>query len=393
MQNFIADKNSFGLRHQIAAVLILSLILWLTNAPVFFRHAQASNVTSFSDTLGDSNLSTVSSSTLQFTLTSAIYANGNTPSMRIQFDPSGSAFSEAYSAASTSQFYIKAGATDVDIVSSCSGVNQATITSSYNNGTNEYVEFDFCSNGPDIATGTVMTVGIGPLITNPSSANSYVVRLLSGAFNANSGDTRVAVLNNVTVTATVDTSFTFTVSGMATSTTVNGTTTTFATTNTLIPFGELPQGAPATGAQRLNVATNATHGFVVTVHENQDLTDTSGDTIHLFKDGAATVAPTAWTSPSNTLGNTSTYGHFGITSSDDVQNQAGYGTYDYTGNKYSGAFFSTTTLPVFANSGPSDGLATNIGSTTVGYTIQVGSLQPAGNDYTNTIEYVATPTF
>ena len=48
---------------------------------------------------------------------------------------------------------------------------------------------------------------------------------------------------------------------------------------------------------------------------------------------------------------------------------------------------------IFWHTGPSDGTTANIGSTTVAYTIQVGALQEAGNDYTNTLTYVATPTF
>lgn len=46
-----------------------------------------------------------------------------------------------------------------------------------------------------------------------------------------------------------------------------------------------------------------------------------------------------------------------------------------------------------ATNGPADGSTAHQGRTRVGYKIQIGSLQEAGTDYTNTLTYVATPTF
>jgi hypothetical protein len=88
-----------------------------------------------------------------------------------------------------------------------------------------------------------------------------------------------------------------------------------------------------------------------------------------------------------------TYGHLGITTDD-----ADLGTIDtvtavndFTGRKYAGNIDQPRL--VFAHLGPADGVTQNKGKARVGYQIEIGDLQEAGNDYTNTLTYVATPTF
>ncbi|NBV76676.1 hypothetical protein EBR66_00710 [bacterium] len=208
-----------------------------------------------------------------------------------------------------------------------------------------------------------------------------------GGTQDNSGETRVAILSNVTVTASVDTSFTFTVAGVASGASVNGDTTS-TTTATAIGFGTLVPTVPVIAAQDLTVTTNAVNGFSVTVQEDQNLTSANGADIDLFKDGNENVAPTTWTSPTNTLGQEKTYSHLGI-SSEDATLTAGdeFGTSLYAGN------FGSTTRQVFYHNGPANGSTANIGATRVGYKIEIASLQEAANDYINRITYVATPVF
>ena len=201
-----------------------------------------------------------------------------------------------------------------------------------------------------------------------------------------SGQTRVAIVNNVTLTASVDTTFTFTVTGMATSSTVNGETLTASSTPTVLAFGTLSPGVATVLGHQLNVTTNAKNGFSVTVQENQPPTSAIGANIDLFKDGATTSVPTAWTSPTNVLGQPNTYGHIGVTSADSDE-----GAGEFVGTKYAGNFDQPRQL--FSNPGPADGVTANQGSTTVAYKIQIGTLQEAANDYTNVLTYVATPTF
>ena len=115
-----------------------------------------------------------------------------------------------------------------------------------------------------IGAGATVTVKVGTVadggvaqITNPGTEGSREINV-SFADGADTGETRVAIVNNVLVTATVDTVFTFAVTGVATGVDVNGVDTTGgSSTATLIPFGELTAGVASTAAQSLSVSTNA----------------------------------------------------------------------------------------------------------------------------------------
>jgi hypothetical protein len=389
---------SFGLPSQVAFVLILALLLWFSGLP-FLHHVDAYNVQSFSDTLSESGPSLQSAHHLQFQAKSSIIG-AKSPTLSVTFDPTGttpngnSLFTETgVSTSSSILLYATTGTyTQVANAGACSG-DSYYVTGDYNNGTAEDVIFHFCSTmTTTIATDTVVTLDIGTTtgslypIINPSTSNTNYVIRLGGTFQSNTGDTRVAIVDNVLVTASVDTSFTFTVSGVGTGLTYNGTSTTFTTTSNTIPFGTLPVTGPVSGAQRLNVSTNASHGFVVTVSENQPLTDSQGDLIYQFNNGATTSAPAVWAPPTNTITKYNTYGHFGLTSTDDE------GGSEFSGGKYVGNFLNNPRT-VFTHVGPADGFTDNIGSSTVLYTIQIGPLQAAGNDYQTTLRYIATPTF
>jgi hypothetical protein len=206
---------------------------------------------------------------------------------------------------------------------------------------------------------------------------------------ADSGHTRVAIVDNVLVTASVDTTFTFTVNARATSTTVNGQTTTKSSSSTTIPFGTLAAGTPQTIAQNLVVQTNAIRGFVVTVHEDQHLLSSTGADIDNFENGNNVATPATWSTPTNLIGDENTWGHWGVTSSDsDTTRSAGD---EFGANEWQGV--STTPQVLFSHTGPADGSTAGIGSTTVGYRAQITALQEAADDYNTILTYIATPTF
>jgi hypothetical protein len=81
----------------------------------------------------------------------------------------------------------------------------------------------------------------------------------------------------------------------------------------------------------------------------------------------------------------------GLTSDDADLNSGEFGTSTplFAGNIQA----STTPRQVFSHTGPSDGTTQNKGLIKVAYRIQIASLQEAGNDYTNVLTYIATPTF
>ena len=204
-----------------------------------------------------------------------------------------------------------------------------------------------------------------------------------------SGQIRVAIVDQVTVSANVDTSLTFSVSGVDANLTVNSspTSTSATSTSTTLPFGTLPVGTSRVLAHDLAVTTNASQGYTVTVEQTQALQSTTGATIDGFINGSNTVTPTAWTGPSAVISDPTTYGHWGITSTDGTTTRASQFDEDLW---VSG---STTPIVIMGHTGPADGSSEGIGTARIGFQAQISALQEAGDDYTTTLRYVATPTF
>lgn len=401
MSIYVVRKSDLAglLASPLASVLALALILWATGLPMLLRSADAAQLTNVSDTISDSEYGVAAKHTIEFTATNAIYAN---QTIKISLDPSGtspgtSAFTEAFSTATGTDITVDAGGA-YSIVSSCTAGNQMTAVGNYNGGVDENLTLTMCAGASTIATSTVVTITVGAAGTNlwtnpnPGTPTSYVIRIAGSM--TNSGDTRIATISNVTVTASIDTTFTFTIAGTTTARSINGTTTSIDTSGsaTTIPFGTLVPGTPVKAGQDLTVATNAKNGFVVTVQEDSPLTSSTGAYIPLFSNGASTTAPIVWTVPTGTLDQPWTYSHWGVTSSDsNLSTDTGSGNDDFTGTKFAGNL--VTPRAVFAHTGPSDGLSGNKGFSSVLYEIQITALQAAGNDYTNQLIYVATPTF
>ena len=391
----IQNRLGLSLSTQLVLLLAVSILLWSIGAPMLLQRAHAANLTQISDTLSTSNLSTNAKHAIKFTTVSNV---GNNQTIKISLDsttltPAGTAaFAEAFSAATSSDIYFGTSTPNgYAVVSACTSGNQVQAVGTYNTGTDENLTFTICPSSPTIiASSTQVNIVVGSttqLWTNPAGTGSYRVNVYTPY---DQGETRIAVLPVVTLTANVSTSFTFTVSGLATTTGLFGNlaTTTASSTATALPFATLASSTgPVVLAQQLNVTTNARNGFSVTVQENQPPTSSTGATIDLFKNGATTSVPTAWTAPTAILDVPSTYGHFGITS-DDV---------DEGGGEFaSGALWAgniNQPRVVFSHTGPSGGVTQNKGKADVGYKIQISDLQEAGTDYTNTLWYVATPTF
>lgn len=398
MDIFKGNQERFGLtvQAQVAFLVIVSLFLWTIGAPALLHSANAANLTSISDTLTTSNLSTLAGHSITFTSNAAI-TGGQTIKISLDAEPSlpgTSAFTQAYSSATSTDMAFYANGSTYAIVSSCTAGNQVTAVGNYNTGSDENLTFTLCAGAATIPASAPVLIGISTttastkLWTNPSTAGSYPIKI--AGTQSNSGETRVAVLQNITLTASVATSFTFTVTGLATTTGFyqSYATTTASTSPTRLPFSTL---ASSTGAvvlgQQLNVSTNARNGFSVTVQENQPPTSSTGATIDLFNNGATSSTPIPWTHPTAQLDVPSTYGHFGVTSDDTDLNTNEFGT----STKWAGNIDQPRVI--FSHTGPSDGTTQNKGKASVGFKIQVSDLQEAGDDYTNTITYVATPTF
>ncbi len=244
-----------------------------------------------------------------------------------------------------------------------------------------------CVANAPIATGTFSIIITG--VTNPVTAGSQTIEVAtkdSGDAIIESSQAMVAVIDNVVAQADVPATLTFEVRPLATTTAVNGATTTVATATTSIPYGELAINVPKIAAQELRVTTNAEEGFSVTIQQNQNLTSGGGSDIDSFVDGTSS-APQAWSAPTSILDAEWTYGHFGFTT-DDASLFGG----DLFGDSLWKGLSSTTPAEVMYHNGPADGLADGKGVAKIGYQVEVSGLQQTG-DYSNNITYVVTPIY
>ena len=362
--------NSIVSLRTVALTTILALTAWslgLSSLSI----AHAANVTGFSNTLSDSAPGVAADHTIEFAT------------------PSGMSDTETL-VITLADFGDVNTITDSDVEIEVGGVVNSDFTFSATTDT-----LEFTASGTSIAEEEEVVIRVGEnaggtnQIVNPASTGSYPIQADVGG--GDSGETRVAITDSVTVTASVDTVFTFTVAGLASGESVNGVTTTGESTATAIPFGTLEPDTASTTGQELTVETNAANGFVVTVQTDQQLQSSTGAVIDGFIDGAYTTTPTEWQGPGAVVGETNTYGHWGLTTNDETVDETDSFDVGGAGNLFVSA--STSPVAVFANDGPADGETQNIGSARVGYQIEISALQAAGNDYTATLTYVATPVF
>lgn len=380
---FRTENSSVRILQAIAAIAGFAVLLWSLGLPSI-RFVDAANVTYFSDTISTSATGTAAAHTIQYTI------------------PTGSAGVEpSESIAITFPAQFTGGNTitvdDLDLI--IDGVDQTVVDPAAAANQWEWawaVDTLTFTSGGGTASATenaTVTIKIGSSasggtdrLVNPTATSSYEISLTSGdGANNDTGTTRVAILSTVFVTATVDTTFTFSVEGLGGGVDVNGTTTTGTTTATAIPFGLLQAGVgnATTTAQRLTVTTNAGQGYTVTAQLDGPLDSSTGADIDGFND---TGTPIAWANPAGTLGSEETYGHWAMTSEDSDLDGDAFGT-----DLWQAA--STTPRNVMSHTGPADGTTADIGQTDVGFKIQITSLQEAGDDYDAILTYVATPVF
>jgi hypothetical protein len=385
---FVLSTRDNALFRGIATLLAIALVSWAAGA-AYMRTAEAASVNDFSDLLSTSATSTASNHTIEFVTPTGIANNETiTITFPIQFTGTSSIL--------FSDVDIAIAGVDKPVVAGAPGAGQWGFTSS---GDVSGTVFTFTAAADESAAalasttieiGTNATFGVGGAnqIINPAAQDDYEIDVAGTMVD--SGHTRVAIVESVYVTANVSSVFEFTVSGFATAgADANGTTTTGTTTSTQIPFGNLQAGVIETLAQRLNVTTNASNGYVVTVETDQQLTAGTGDIVDGFRDSSYIDTPEAWgASPLGTVSVPTTYGHWGLTTDD--ANLQGAGT-DFASDQWVSA--STTPRAVMAHDGPADGLEDGTGSTTVAYQIEITALQEAADDYQAMLTYIATPTF
>ncbi len=369
--------TTFGLLQASATVVALAVLLWSVGVPTL-RFAHADNVLEFSDTLSDSEPGVQADHTIFF-ITPTGVPEGET----IVLDFTDGPFTQT-AALTAADITFSRGDTVLATAADCTGTEEIGVTYA-----GAVLTLEICSgDGGALGAGASTTIEIGGTnkLINPG-LGSWSISLTAGD---DVGETRVFILSPVTVTAQVDTIFTFTVEGLSpTDGDVNQSPITATSSTTTLPFGLLDDTASSTVAQQLSVSTNAAYGFAVTVQVDQQLNSGSA-TIGGFIDNTFTTTPTLWQGPAGSISNPDSWGHWGVTTDDETVTISDL--YDVAGDGRRYVAASTTPVTVFANNGPADGSSQNIGTARVGYTAEISALQPAGI-YTATLTYVATPVF
>lgn len=392
--NYLAIMSRSQMR-MVTMVTMIALLAWVLGLPAWIHSAHAAGITTISDTISSSNLGANAAHRIKFTTPNGFISGQN---MRITFDPTGSLFD--FTGFTAADVYIVTGATKVAAAGSC-GAGASEMYPTINAGS---IDFTMCGSDT-VASSTTFIIDVGTttggnLLNNPNTANSYVINIDgvtgpgTGPF-ADEGDTRVAIVNNVTVTASVDTIFTFSINAVGAGNTVNNdvTVTSGTSTATSMPFGTLAPGVPKLMAQELRVDTNALNGFSVTVQADKTLTAGNLATIDTFRDGNALASTSPWAVPTGTFGNASTYGHWGVTSDDDAVSSTTANKWGVGYSMYQGNFVNNPVEVFYHNAAVTQSAGVGVGSTTVAYKVEITALQEAAKDYTATLMYIATPVF
>jgi hypothetical protein len=376
---FVKSTNKVEVTQRVVATLVACAVVMATVG--LYNTAQAANLTDVSNVMTDSTPSVLSGHEIAFTI-----PTGSTLGAASTFDiafPAGFVYDGA----------MATGDFTVDVAGNAEAVDSYAVV-----GQVITLSLDTVANATE-----EVVITIAPTeITNPAKVlsagvgDSYEITITTPA---DSGNARIVIIDNVVVTAEVATSFEFEVRPVATSTTVNGESTTIASATTSIPFGELVAGAAEFIAQQLSVTTNAINGFVVTVEKGGELISSTAADIDTFTNGSNAIIPSAWASPNGTLGfGEDGWGHWGMTTEDGDVFSAG--APNFAG---SDEYIAVLDSPqaIFGHNSVCDGVTTGAGDastddyclTEVGYKIEISSLQEAGDDYIATLTYIATPTF
>lgn len=221
----------------------------------------------------------------------------------------------------------------------------------------------------------------------------------SGDQMIDEGKTKVAPVEGVFVSATIEQTISFTVAGLAAGTSICGQTQSshITTTATAIPFGNMVSPNIATAAQQLTVSTNAA-SYIVTIEENDQLS-IDGLGVTPIADTVCDAGTCTHSTPGEwKTGYNPAVGNFGYSLADvsgtDAEDDA---VYNYTSRVFNAKqlpengvdFTPPATSPETIMSA-----ATPVSSSQiyVCYMLAFQATQQAGYYY-NKVKYTATPTF
>jgi hypothetical protein len=267
------------------------------------------------------------------------------------------------------------------INSSASGWSLARSDGTASSGQNNIFQYTNSTGvTPSTTTGATFILGS---ITNPTTPDTaYYFRLTTfGNTDCSSSQIDTAtvqflITNGSTLSLNVDPTLAFSIGGVNSSTSCDGTTTTGTSTATTIPFGATTAGANRIICQDLSASTNATHGY----------------TIYLRYTGAPsngmdTIADSSGTNDSPAAFSAAGTEAYGYSTDDASLSAAGNGADRFT-NPSQGWAKATTSNAEIAYE------ATPVGTTHyfIGHQVGISLTTPAGT-YQTSIIYTCTPTY
>ena len=252
-------------------------------------------------------------------------------------------------------------------------------------GYSKNITYSLTDGGLSVVTPTLIN-GLSATNTPLGITMHLYARDANGAWQSVAQGSANIILNDAqTLSATVNTTMSFAVSGVPVLTGVGNVLTDVTSTPTACPFGVLVPGTQVICAQQLDIATNAPNGYSVSIVQLNDMTNGAGDVIGQFRDNKpqAVGAAIAWIAPDASSGPGS-LGHLGYSSDDTDVFQAN--------DLYAG-------IPTIDSGGVStigeviSGITSTLGDTQyINYSVEISSVQPAGT-YTNTVIYIVTANY
>ncbi len=417
-------------RITIASTLIISIIVLTVGFYSSITTSRAASLTYVKDTLSASSTaslasapSTTANHTIQFVTQTAI-KNGDT--ITIAWDTLAPAdefvFPNAALAGYASSFDLAtssagqsgcATAVDEAIGGGFSGANRFSLAVS--SSTDDMTITVTSTAGTYIATGSCVVVRFGTnavfgasgtlQITNPGktaaagTADINDVKItFTGTPSADTGTALVATIEGVTVSVTVDSTLSFSMAGVAAASCSQGgpgASSTITTTTSTVPFGSsgITSNTFYKGCHLLTVSTNASSGYAITVEENTNLISAGGAVIQDTICGANFCGDTI-SAASTTPWSTSTDNGFGYTCdgtncSSFFNSATEYNTFPCRGTT---AQCDPGSGDESANTPISSSIPVSAVTSTIVYKLSISGTQTAGS-YSNTITYIATPTF
>lgn len=403
------------MRTPIVLATVIATIAMLTGAyfMVYAQNASAASLTSVKDTLSNSAPATASDHTIEFTAAGDI-RNNDTDTVLIEWDDPADGFGN-WGSLTLSDISVTASSVSQTLAATCgAGAEDVGVDI---DSVNEDITLTICTDATaadwDAGSAIVVTVGGTNKLTNPTktaavgTADIYTIDITVTNAGTDTGSAQVAIIEGVTVSATIDEAVSFSINNVADTTCSGGTGDTGTPTyrdisqaaDNLVEFNR--DGASTAEVingdtfyvvcQELAVSTNSSGGYSLTTESSTSLQNASDDLIDSGNcDGTCTESTGgAWAT--------------------DTNNGFGYYCENKTGTDCSAALDSTSEYVNFPCTGadadcdPRTGgenpveVMSNAGSVAssegrIHYKLSVPGDQAAGS-YSTTITYIATPTF